>query len=1472
MKKILLILSLFFAFSTKSQTLDWAKQIGNATTSTSNNIASDAAGNIYILGGFQLSPDFDSGAGVQTLSSFANSEDVFLAKYDNAGNFLWVKQMGGSFTDRATTLAVDPSGNAYCYGTFASTASFGSTVLDVAQGEVFLTKIDPSGNFEWTGQLKTHFPRTIDFIGSDILISGQSYATTTDFDMGAGVSNQTFTGYIGQYIARYTTAGALVWAKIFTGPASTEAQNAINSVYVDATENIYSVNKFKGAIDFDPNAGSNILTAIGTDLETGFFKLNGAGVLQWAKQFGGSTQGISGTITPDHLGNLQITGTLEGTADMDPGAGITNLTSVNYKAIYLSIFDINGNFISTRKIDGPASASDYIYQWNSYFKANGKNVVELNVSGNYDLGDGVQYYPSVNVIACYDASNNLLWKEVMPFYSSGTYSESGSNMLTVGTLNNNGSNFDVDPQGGPTHVQNINNAAGQIFFRKSSVDAPPVFLPTLVAHYPFNGNANDATGNAANNGTVSGATLTTDRFGYPNAAYNFDGADDYIEAVADNMPIGDRTISLWFNADAGSIASNTPAALSYGGGACGTSLLMILNNINNAKYHVSGHCNTNLNEFAYASLPENNWYNWVVTINNNTIKMFINGVLINTTSNFGTPTTVAGKDFFIGALINNNGLGRLYPSGNYYFKGKLDDIKIFDGALTDAQVLDLYTPFSLVAHYPFNGNPDDVIGNAHGTAINGPLLTEDRFGNPNAAYYFDGTNDYIEAAADNLPTENSTVSLWFKADAGSMATNPGMFGYGGNGGACPGNSHILQLYQSSGINSFVSHAHCGTNQIFYNSPEIPEEKWYNWVVTTSGTTIKMYLNGKLVSTSNANTNPKIVVGKKLNLGAVVSLSGTSNYTDGNVGRFKGVLDDVKIYNGVLPASEIFDNYIKDQTMAGSGKVLTFSGSQYVEASDTQDFTFGNTFSTSAWIKTTSFDADIFSNFEAGFPFVGTLFGVGFGCVGNNADPRAGKLGFYIGNTSPTVSESYNDLSGPRVDDNKWHHVAVTYNGSHVIFYVDGIKTSTIAANNNPIGNSTNKLRIGRDNNEPGIRYFNGNIDELQLWKAAITETEIRDWMCKKVTSDHPQFSNLVAYFKFDEGLGAKTGGFGGSFGSLINTPTWHTSGAAIGDDSDHDYTHTIKSALISHTTGESFLVESISGDPAGVQVYRVDQAPSNLAGHNGLDPFPTYYGVFQTGGTNPTYTATYTYFGNNVGGAEANLRLYSRANNAATSWTENSTLPDMPNDKIVLTGQSTEYILGATLSPLPLNLISFTGKNENSQNILNWLTDNEVALSHFEIERGPEASVALTPGGGITNLNFEKIGEIKANGGPSEKVEYEFIDQAPPAPNGGAFYRLKMVDLDGKFKYSKIISIINREQSPPLEVGGLYPNPTTDYFSISGNKPFEILQIVDMTGRLVKEFLPQNGNKYSLNGLSKGVYLVKLIGNKSLITKKLIIK
>ncbi|MBK8496097.1 MAG: LamG domain-containing protein [Chitinophagaceae bacterium] len=278
------------------------------------------------------------------------------------------------------------------------------------------------------------------------------------------------------------------------------------------------------------------------------------------------------------------------------------------------------------------------------------------------------------------------------------------------------------------------------------------FSQNLVAYYPFNGNNNDESGNNINpTYTGAGVTLTTDRFGYNNKAYFFDGtpgpnysiSGSYMRMPADNLPTGNRTVSLWFFTND---VNNMPGLLGYGGnGSCGTTYLMGINLSGAGQFHVQGHCGNNTAAYAYVSAPINNWYQWVLTINGSTQKIYVNGILKSTDNTFSGSTATTGVDFALGAITHTNGLSPYTDANVGFFHGKLDDVRIYDNAMSDAQVFQLYKTEStgMTAYYPFNGNANDESGNGINPVYNGATLTTDRFGNTNSAYYFNGTNAVI---------------------------------------------------------------------------------------------------------------------------------------------------------------------------------------------------------------------------------------------------------------------------------------------------------------------------------------------------------------------------------------------------------------------------------------------------------------------------------------------------------------------------------------------------------------------------------------------------------------------------------------------------------------------------------------------------------------------------------------------------------
>ncbi len=101
----------------------WAKNIEGSGGGEGVGISVDGSGNIYVIGAFEGTADFNPGTGIFNLTS-AGQIDVFIAKYTSEGNFIWAKNLGGAADDVGYSIVVDVSGNSYATGSFQSTADF----------------------------------------------------------------------------------------------------------------------------------------------------------------------------------------------------------------------------------------------------------------------------------------------------------------------------------------------------------------------------------------------------------------------------------------------------------------------------------------------------------------------------------------------------------------------------------------------------------------------------------------------------------------------------------------------------------------------------------------------------------------------------------------------------------------------------------------------------------------------------------------------------------------------------------------------------------------------------------------------------------------------------------------------------------------------------------------------------------------------------------------------------------------------------------------------------------------------------------------------------------------------------------------------------------------------------------------------------------------------------------------------------
>lgn len=184
---------------------------------------------------------------------------------------------------------------------------------------------------------------------------------------------------------------------------------------------------------------------------------------------------------------------------------------------------------------------------------------------------------------------------------------------------------------------------------------------------------------------------------------------------------------------------------------------------------------------------------------------------------------------------------------------------------------------------------------------------------------------------------------------------------------------------------------------------------------------------------------------------------------------------------------------------------------------------------------------------------------------------------------------------------------------------------------------------------------------------------------------------------------------------------------------------------------------------------------------------------------------------------------------------------------------------------LPVKLLGFSGSYRSNQTVLNWETENEVNFDHYEIERG------------ISSKDFTVINSVIAKTGTA-KPKYQFADDLSVVNENVLYYRLKMVDIDGKYSYSNVI-MIRRDQknmtgmllSPNPLVGS---GPITLRLNTDSKKNAEI-RVIDGAGRLVlrqQNQLNEGINSLSINNqnrLQPGIYTVQVVADDEILSSKL---
>jgi gliding motility-associated-like protein len=376
MRAAFIILFFFFCTQSSAQELVWAKHLAGKGTSTPSNItpgtsvcssiAVDMENNVYITGYLNDSVDVDPGTNELFLRG--GDDDIYLGKYSEGGDLLWAHAFPSAGWNYATNVEVDNENNIIISGHGNNSADF-----------------DP---------------------GPGTLIVGPAPGHANFF-----------------YMAKYTPAGALIWAR--------SIGNSFGVMSFDmeidrSTNTILVTGNFYNTVDFDPDSTVASLSSNGSGVF--FAKYDAAGKYLWARHLSGvGMYGGASAISCSDNGNVFVAGYFGNTVDFDPGPVSQTITASTTAERFFAKYDSNGNYIWAKAINmndngvfavGRDCRLAVDSDENLYFTGNYKGTVDFDPNApqailtaspggysaylcKYDVSGNLAWAKSINANSCY---------------------------------------------------------------------------------------------------------------------------------------------------------------------------------------------------------------------------------------------------------------------------------------------------------------------------------------------------------------------------------------------------------------------------------------------------------------------------------------------------------------------------------------------------------------------------------------------------------------------------------------------------------------------------------------------------------------------------------------------------------------------------------------------------------------------------------------------------------------------------------------------------------------------------------------------------------------------------------------------------------------------------------------------------------------------------------------------------------------
>jgi gliding motility-associated-like protein len=693
--------------------VQWINLVGGVNNDEGTSLAIDNQQNIYMGGYYTGFATFESTTPPnQTRNSNAGSSDYFIAKYSPAGVVLLLSGGGTNLTDIAIDVAVDSTNSPYVVGTFAGSGNanmnFGANFANNAGGTgAFMAKHSGTNFFsQWGVTMGNNLNEAfndvvIDNITGRVFVCGNYQGTTVLSSRPGGTAvNLSAIGNMDGLLASYNFNGALIWARSISGSGN----EFINAVELDPKGDVYISGDIGNAANFGgstitPSGGANAFIASYTqanvlltssiiapgNASTGIeLYTSPSGQLYLLGQY--ATQMIVGSDTLNSLGGNDVFLIRAQNAD-----------STFLRASTTALLCTNDSLILT-------VSNKRIGTFNWY-----RNDTLISVTNGPSIkafAAGVYKVTSTNSCAT-DNTSRTITVIKSPFFVAPRVSNISLCAGDTGRLNSTGAalyawtpSFGLSDStlASPIIRATTNTSYIVVRFLDGCFDVDTVAVTVLqnccltcsspyqlnqgvVACYPFNGNAQDESGNG-NTPVATNVILAQDRFNVNNAAVQFNGFNSFLEvpnSPSIQSPSGSISFTFWARV----------SAWNFAGGVQYTPILSKSVTTANAQYRAMVRADgayamangNSWNGVIGSATNINTWYFFTIVAKNDTMFYYRNGTLLG---------FVRGP---VAYTLNNTTplrIGRNDVNTQVFFNGRLDELRIYNRAVSAAEVLALY--------------------------------------------------------------------------------------------------------------------------------------------------------------------------------------------------------------------------------------------------------------------------------------------------------------------------------------------------------------------------------------------------------------------------------------------------------------------------------------------------------------------------------------------------------------------------------------------------------------------------------------------------------------------------------------------------------------------------------------------------------------------------------------------------------------